>query len=158
MSPARGGGSLAIMPSRPGRWNMRVRPKISPEYARPILVIVLGRLAVDKAFQGQHIGAGLLKDALKRALNASQGIGARAAIVHAIDDEAKGFTWNTNSRPFHPIAARYICRSIISRRRFSGCRHCPDPDSDVSAFGHSSRYFCNKSLILLARCIGTIFA
>jgi GNAT superfamily N-acetyltransferase len=46
---------------------------------------------VDRAFHGKGIGAGLLKDALKRALNAAREIGARAAIVHAIDDEAKGF-------------------------------------------------------------------
>ena len=57
----------------------------------PIPVIVLGRLAVDRGFHGRGIGAGLLKDALKRALNAAREIGARAVVVHAIDDEAKGF-------------------------------------------------------------------
>ncbi|HSZ74279.1 MAG TPA: GNAT family N-acetyltransferase [Rhizomicrobium sp.] len=57
----------------------------------PIPVFVLGRLAVDSSFHDRRIGEGLLKDALKRCLNASREIGARAVLVHAIDSEAAGF-------------------------------------------------------------------
>jgi hypothetical protein len=53
--------------------------------------MVIGRLAVDKEFQGRNIGVGMLKDALSRVLLVSKTVGARAAIVHAIDDEAISF-------------------------------------------------------------------
>lgn len=59
--------------------------------AYPIPVILLARLALDKAEQKQGIGPALLKDALQRCLAASKEIGARAILVHAIDEEAKGF-------------------------------------------------------------------
>ena len=54
----------------------------------PIGVILLARLAVDRGEQGTGLGRLLLTDALARALSASEAIGARAMLVHAIDDEA----------------------------------------------------------------------
>ncbi|HEY5338319.1 MAG TPA: GNAT family N-acetyltransferase [Rhizomicrobium sp.] len=66
----------------------------------PIPVIVLARLAVDQAWSGKGIGGGLLKDALKRALAVSQNVGARAMLVHAIDDDAVAFYQQYGFRPF----------------------------------------------------------
>jgi GNAT superfamily N-acetyltransferase len=63
--------------------------KRQPGY--PISVILLARLAVDQTEQGQGLGAALLKNALQRCLQASESIGARAVLVHAIDAEAKAF-------------------------------------------------------------------
>jgi len=57
----------------------------------PIPVFVLGRLAVDSEHQGEGIGSGLLKEAIQRSLEASRTIGARALIVHAIDDASIGY-------------------------------------------------------------------
>lgn len=57
----------------------------------PIPVVVLGRLAVDHRHAGKGIGKALLKEAMQRTLEASQQIGVRALIVHAIDDEAISF-------------------------------------------------------------------
>ena len=57
----------------------------------PIPVMVLGRLAVDKAFQGQNIGAGLLLDGVLRTVQAAQIAGIRAILVHAISESAKRF-------------------------------------------------------------------
>lgn len=57
----------------------------------PVPVMVLGRLAVDKAYRGRGIGGGLLKDALQRILLVSAEVGVRAVLVHAIDDEASAF-------------------------------------------------------------------
>ena len=58
----------------------------------PIIpVLVLGRMAVDKHYQGHGIGGALLKDAMARALGASKEIGAMALLVHAIDREAVPF-------------------------------------------------------------------
>jgi len=57
----------------------------------PIPVIVLGRLAVHADHVGRGIGAGLLKDAVLRAVRASQALGIRAMLCHAISEDAKRF-------------------------------------------------------------------
>jgi GNAT superfamily N-acetyltransferase len=57
----------------------------------PIPVMLLGRLAVDRAFQGRHIGTGLLRDAVLRTLQAAEIAGVRAILVHAISPAAKRF-------------------------------------------------------------------
>jgi GNAT superfamily N-acetyltransferase len=57
----------------------------------PIPVILLARLAIDKTEQHQGLGPALLKDALQRCLRSANEIGARAVLVHAIDEKAKGF-------------------------------------------------------------------
>ena len=57
----------------------------------PIAVILLGRLAVDKAWHGKGLGRALLRDAILRSIHASEITGVRALIVHAISEEAKQF-------------------------------------------------------------------
>ena len=63
-------------------------------------VIVLGRLAIDRKFSSRGLGKGLLKDALLRSLYVSETIGARAVLVHAIDDPAAGFYRKFEFLPF----------------------------------------------------------
>ena len=57
----------------------------------PIGVILLARLAIDKRERGKGLGSALLKDALLRVMSAAETIGARALLVHALDDEARAF-------------------------------------------------------------------
>ena len=57
----------------------------------PIPVMILGRLAVDRVWQGQGLGSALLRDAVLRILNAAEIAGVRAILVHAISEEAKHF-------------------------------------------------------------------
>lgn len=57
----------------------------------PIPVILIGRLAVDSRFVGQGVGSSLLHDALAKGLEASDRVGSRAFVVHALDDEAVAF-------------------------------------------------------------------
>jgi predicted N-acetyltransferase YhbS len=52
---------------------------------------LLARLAVDHTEQGTRLGKTLLMDALSRAVKAADAIGARAILVHALDDEAVRF-------------------------------------------------------------------
>jgi GNAT superfamily N-acetyltransferase len=54
-------------------------------------VVLLGRLAVDRAAQGQGLGGLLLIDALRRALRVAEQIGIRAVEVDAIDEVARDF-------------------------------------------------------------------
>lgn len=57
----------------------------------PIPVMVLGRLAIDKAYQAKGLGRALLRDAILRTLQAATIGGIRAILVHAISDDAKRF-------------------------------------------------------------------
>ncbi|HYL73933.1 MAG TPA: GNAT family N-acetyltransferase [Bryobacteraceae bacterium] len=57
----------------------------------PIPVMILGRLAVDQTCHGQGIGAGLLRDAIQRTVQAAEIAGIRAILVHAISEAAKRF-------------------------------------------------------------------
>ena len=59
--------------------------------AHPIGVVVLGRLAVDRAQQGKGLGTTLLQDALLRAEHAAETVGVRAVLVQAIDAAARSF-------------------------------------------------------------------
>lgn len=57
----------------------------------PIPVAVLGRLAVDRSFQGMGLGRALLRDAGLRVIQAADTIGIRGLIVQALSADAKGF-------------------------------------------------------------------
>ncbi|MGZ8901623.1 MAG: GNAT family N-acetyltransferase [Limisphaerales bacterium] len=57
----------------------------------PIPVVLIARLAIDKTYQGQGLGKGLLRDALLRVAAAADVIGVRAVLVHAKDSEARQF-------------------------------------------------------------------
>ena len=57
----------------------------------PIPLTLLARLGVDLTEQGAGMGAGLLKDAIRRFLQAQSIIAARAMVVHAKDDRASAF-------------------------------------------------------------------
>ncbi len=56
-----------------------------------IPAILLARLALDQSLQGQGTGGQLLRDALERAVEASERAAARMVVVDAIDDEAIAF-------------------------------------------------------------------
>ena len=60
----------------------------------PIPVMLLGRLAVDRKFQGLGIGASLLRDAILRIAQAAEIVGIRVILVHAISSEARRFYEN----------------------------------------------------------------
>lgn len=71
----------------------------------PIPVVLLARLAVDRTWQGKRLGPGLLKDAILRVLNAAEGIGIRALLVHAKDENAKAFYqhYDFEALPGYPL-------------------------------------------------------
>ena len=65
----------------------------------PVPVALLGRLAIDRHWQGRGLGWGLLRDAVLRVLAAGETIGVRAILVHAISEEAKKFYERCGFRP-----------------------------------------------------------
>jgi GNAT superfamily N-acetyltransferase len=68
-------------------------PKAMQRHGMPntIPVMILGRLAVDRHYQGRGIGGGLLRDATLRVLHLSGSVGCAALLVHAIDQESAEF-------------------------------------------------------------------
>jgi GNAT superfamily N-acetyltransferase len=56
-----------------------------------IPAVTLGRLAIDRAWQGKGLGRALLADVIARAQRASSEVSARLVIVHAISPAAEAF-------------------------------------------------------------------
>ncbi|WP_169979801.1 GNAT family N-acetyltransferase [Tautonia rosea] len=89
----------------------------------PVPVVLLARLAVDKAAQGQGLGEALLIDALGRSLALADAVGIHAVEVDAIDGQAKAFYErygfvalpDTPSHLFLPIA---VIRSVPGLKAF----------------------------------------
>ena len=57
----------------------------------PVPISVLGRFAINKAYQKRGLGRALVQDAGRRVMQAADIIGIRALVVHAISEEAKAF-------------------------------------------------------------------
>lgn len=91
---ASGGVALGMAPGRVRR-NM-------PD---PVPVMILGRLAVERSWQGRNIGKSLLRDAILRTLHAAEIGGIRAILVHAISEEAKRFyeRYGFSASPVDPM-------------------------------------------------------
>ena len=68
-------------------------------------------MGVDSSEQGRGLRAGLLKDALLRAIQAAEIAGLRAMLVHAKDDAAKRFYEKFGFEP-SPIDAYHLFLSL----------------------------------------------
>ncbi|MEC4593041.1 MULTISPECIES: GNAT family N-acetyltransferase [Nitrospirillum] len=71
----------------------------------PIPMAVLGRLAIDRTWQGRGLGTALLQDAVLRSSQAASILGIRGLLVHAISDAAKAFYehYGFVGTPNHPL-------------------------------------------------------
>lgn len=80
----------------------------------PIPVIILGRLAIDAKYQGNRLGAALLKDAMLRTLSISSNVGVRGLLVHAISEDAKRFylKYGFHDSPIEPITLLLSIKNI----------------------------------------------
>ena len=68
-----------------------VTGKVRRNMPDPIPVMVLGRLAIGRTYHGRRLGAGLLRDAILRTIQAAEIAGIRAILVHAISENGKKF-------------------------------------------------------------------
>ncbi len=76
-----------------------------PRYPQ-VPAILLGRLAVDKEFQGTGIGEHLLIDALQRALASSKVTGASIIVVDAKNKTGSDFYRQYGFKPFAGVTNR----------------------------------------------------
>ena len=83
-------------------------------------LLLLGRLAIDAAFQGRGLGAALLADALRRCAAASSIAGVRGVIAHAIDDEAVRFYMHHGFEAAPLLGLRTMLISIEKLRAAMG--------------------------------------
>ncbi len=57
----------------------------------PVAAVLIGRLALDREFQGRGLGGALLTSALVQVLKIRETLGIAAVVVHAIDEGAATF-------------------------------------------------------------------
>jgi GNAT superfamily N-acetyltransferase len=81
-----------------------------------IPLLLIGRLAVDAAFQGRGLGAALLADALRRCAAAASIAGVRGVIAHAIDEEAVRFYQRHGFQVAPPLGERAVLLPIEALR------------------------------------------
>lgn len=58
---------------------------------QPVPIILLGRFAVDRRYQGQGLGYKLFADAMRQALKVSEKVGVRAVVIDAKDAQGRYF-------------------------------------------------------------------
>ena|SRR5436190_8980840 len=103
--------ALAAAAVSPAEATSRVR-RGQPRH--PIPAVLLARLAVDVSVQGRGLGAFLLRDAMTRALSASEQIGARVLLVHALHQEARSSyeRWGFERSPTDPLNLQMLFKDI----------------------------------------------
>jgi predicted N-acetyltransferase YhbS len=81
---------------------------------QPVPAVLLARLAVDLTVQGEGLGAWLLQDAMRRTLTASEEIGMRVLLVHAIDETARSFyeRFGFETSPTDPLNLQLLIKDI----------------------------------------------
>ena len=77
-----------------------------------IPVTVLGRIGVDTAFQGKGVGLDLLQDAIERALAASETVGSRAILIHALTQDLAEYYMKYAGFVQSPISPKTLLLSL----------------------------------------------
>jgi predicted N-acetyltransferase YhbS len=94
--------------------------KVRRNLPDPVPVILLSRLAVDLKERGTGLGKNLLRDAILRSIEASEIIGVRALLVHALPDNARAFYAHFDfepspTDPLHLLLLIKDARAIVGR-------------------------------------------
>lgn len=82
-------------------------------------LLLIGRLALDGAWQGRGLGSALLADALSRCVAASKIAGIRGIVAHAIDETAAGF-YENHGFVRSPLGERVMLMPIETARDLIG--------------------------------------
>lgn len=105
-------GAVAVAAS-PGRFRRNM-----PD---PIPVVVLARLAVDRGVQGKGLARALLADAFERVTRASEQVGVRGILVHAISAKARAFYLHMGFDPSPLDPATLMVRLSDLREVMASC-------------------------------------
>lgn len=71
---------------------------------QPVPVLVVARLAVDRAHQGQGVGRSLLQNALLRCASIGESVGVRAVVIHANESASPFYDqFGFESSPTDPL-------------------------------------------------------
>jgi GNAT superfamily N-acetyltransferase len=94
--------------------------KVRRNMPDPIPAILLSRLATDRKEQGQGLGANLLRDAITKAVEASQIVAARCLLVHALNDDAAAFYAHFDfiespTDPYHLLLPMKDAEALVHR-------------------------------------------
>lgn len=105
--------SLAVGSVAPDIAPMRVIKGLA---RHPVPVMILARLAVDKAHQRKGLGQALLRDALLRTAQAADIAGIRCLLVHAKDDASRRWyaSWEFESSPTDPYHLFLMLKDLKS--------------------------------------------
>jgi GNAT superfamily N-acetyltransferase len=82
----------------------------------PIPMVLLGRLAIDQAYQSRGLGTALLQDAVLRAQAASRILGVRGLLVHALSEDAKRFYVRNGFVEIMPGAMTLVLSLALSNK------------------------------------------
>jgi len=85
----------------------------------PVPIMLLARMGVGTTWQGMGVGAGLLKDAMRRTMQAAGIAGIRAFAVHAKDENAKTFYEHFDFAP-SPTDPLHLFLLVKELRRAAG--------------------------------------
>jgi GNAT superfamily N-acetyltransferase len=90
--------------------------KFKRNMPNPIPVVILARLAMDTSMEGQGLGRALFRDAALRVVQASETIGIRGIIVHAISEDAKRFylALGFQESPLEPMLLMITIKDLIA--------------------------------------------
>jgi GNAT superfamily N-acetyltransferase len=106
------GSVIAFYTLAAGAIQFEEAPKpLTRNMPNPLPIMVLGRMAVGQRHGGRGLGRFMLREAMQRVLEASQQVGARALVVHAIDDEAVSFYTQFGFQTF-PAGSRTLILPI----------------------------------------------
>ncbi len=86
---------------------------------RHIPAVTLGRLAIDRAWQGRGLGRALLADVVRRSRRAASEVSARLIVVHAISQTAEAFYLRHGFTRL-PIAAPTLALDLSKLQRMGG--------------------------------------
>jgi GNAT superfamily N-acetyltransferase len=83
----------------------------------PIPVAVLGRLAIDQAFQGKGLGRALFRDCALRVAYAADTLAIRGLVVHALSDQARAFylALGLEASPVNPMILMATLADLAAR-------------------------------------------
>lgn len=94
-----------------------------PDFAkgRPTSIpcVLLARLAVDERAHGRGLGAALFRDAIARAVRASEDLGIACLIVHARDESARAFYLHNADLLASPVDPLHLILPLRAVRRLT---------------------------------------